>query len=101
MSITGIVPGATGLFAEAPLPVGTTLPAGVVPVWTSSDPANAPVTASADGTTASVAVPAAASAASFNLSVSATLPDGTTPSGKVTVPILLPEVSGFSINQTS
>ena len=101
MPINGIKPGATGTFAETPLPSGTTLPAGVIPAWSVSDPTQASVTASADGTSAVCAVPTSATAASFTLTVTAKLPDGTTPSGNATVSILQPEVTGFEINQTA
>lgn len=102
MQILGIAPGAAGVFVESPLPSGVTLPSGVVPVWTSSDPVNAPVTSSLpDGSGCTVTVPATATVPSFVLTVSATLPDGTTPSANATVPINFPEVTGFAITQTS
>lgn len=101
MAITGIKPGATGTFAESPVPPGTPLPAGVIPQWSSSDTTNTSLTPSADGTSCLVAVPSSATIASFVLTVKATLPDGTTPSGNATVPVLQPEVTGFTISQTA
>lgn len=100
MPILGIAPGATGVFTETPLPAGTSLPSGVVPAWTSSDP-KAVVTPTSDGTGCSVAVDPAITSPNFTLSVTATLPDGTTPSANVTVPVNFPEVNGFTISQTS
>jgi len=96
MAIKGVLPGAAGVFTATPkAPDGVTtvaLPVGSsVPTWTSSDPTNAPVTASADGLTATVNVAADAVGGDFDLTVTATLPDGTTViTGTATVPILPP-----------
>jgi hypothetical protein len=100
MAIKGIAPGAQGTFAETPLPSGTTLPAGVIPQWSAND-TGVTLTPSADGTSCVAAVATGDANPNFVLTVSATLPDGTQPNGKVTVPILQPEVTGFSIDQTA
>lgn len=96
--IKGIAPGAQGVFGENP--IGGTLPAGVVPIWAASDPAIT-TAQTTDGSEVTCVVPANYAQASFVLSVSASLPDGTTPQAKVTVPILFPEVNGFTIDQVS
>lgn len=101
MSIVGIKSGATGVFVASTTPAGAVLPAGVVPSWVSSDPSSAPVVQTADGLGASVSVLASATITSFDLTISATLPDGTTPTRTVSVPVLPPEVTGFEINQAS
>jgi len=102
--LKGIAPGGTGTFAISPVDQNgnpAQLPSGVVPQWTSSDPTNAPVTQSADGLTASVTVAQGDQSPSFTLTVTATLPDGTQPSGSAAVPILVLEVAAFVITQTS
>lgn len=106
--VIGIAAGATGTFLSTPVDAAgnaTTLPAGIVPTWTSSDPTNAPVVASADGLTVSVTVPATAPVGTtFTLSVTATLADGTTPTGTTPVPFLpavTTVVSSFVITQAS
>lgn len=110
--VVGIVIGATGSFLATPVDAAgnvVTLPAGIVPTWTSSDLTNAPVVAAVDGLTATDAVPASAPATlvgtTFALSVSATLADGTTGTGTVSVPFLASTTvgpfAGFVITQIS
>jgi hypothetical protein len=105
MPILGIAPGATGQFSAQPVDKNQNndaLPAGVVPVWTSSDTVNTTVTPTADGLGAAVAVSASAPPGTpFTLSISATLPDGTTPTGTASVPVFALEVASFVINQTA
>lgn len=101
--IIGIAPGASATFDAVPLDKNgsnDSLPAGIVPVWTSSDTVNAPVVAAADGMSATVAVAASAPAGvAFTLSVSATLTDGTVPAGTASVPVFALEVASFKIVQ--
>jgi hypothetical protein len=103
--LKGITQGATATFVATPQDKNgdpITLPAGIVPTWTSSDPTGAPVTADADGLTATVTVSDAATAGStFTLSVSAALANGTTPTGEADVPVLAveAEVASFVITQ--
>ena len=103
MAIKGIAPGSTGTFDAGPVNadgVPAALPAGVIPQWSSSDSVNAPVIAAADGLSATVTPPASApTGVQFTLSVTATLPDGTTPSGSAAVPLLVAEVTAFVISQ--
>lgn len=100
--LTGLAPGATGQFTAAPVASDgslTTLPAGVLPLWTSDDPTDT-VTVGADGLSASVAVATTATAgATHTLSVA--LPDGSANS-PVALPILTPAalpVAGFVVTQ--
>jgi hypothetical protein len=101
----GIAPGGTGTFTATPIDKNgnpSTLPAGVVPVWTSSDTTNAPVVAAADGLSATVTIPTSATGGEkITLSVTATLPDGTTPEGTGTFSVLTLEVASFTITQTA
>jgi hypothetical protein len=101
MAITGIPLGGTKNFAAVNEPAGSVLPAGVIPQWSCSD-SSATLTPSADGTNCNVSVPANDTNTSLTLTVTATLPVGTTPtSGPVTIPILPPEPTAFTINQTN
>ena len=104
-SLTGIAPGSTGTFSLTPVDKNgnpSSLPSGVVPSWTSSDPTNAPLVVSDDGLSATCTVPDSAPAGTqITLSVTATLPDGTTPNGSAQFPILTLEVASFIITQTS
>jgi hypothetical protein len=110
--VVGIKIGATGTFLATPVDAQgnvVTLPAGIVPTWTSTDTLNAPVVAATDGLTATDTVPSTTSAAlvgtNFTLSVTATLADGTAGSGTTPVPFLASGVvgpfAGFVITQTS
>jgi hypothetical protein len=106
MPITGIAPGGTGQFAAQPVDKNgnnDSLPAGVVPNWTSSDTTNAPVTfQSPDGLSCTVTVASnAPGGTQFTLTCSATLPDNTKPTGSAAVPIFALEVAAFVINQTA
>lgn len=105
MAITGILPGATGVFVAVPLnasgaPVALPLP--TVPVWTSSDPL-AVVIATADGLGASVAVdPSAPQGGSFVLTVAQADGSASTPTTVPydTVPVDN-TVASFGVSQTS
>jgi hypothetical protein len=107
LGITGIPQTGSGTFAGTPLDASgnpATLPAGIVPVWSASD-AGITLAPAADGL--SVVASAASTlvaGASFTLTVMATMPDGTKPTGAASVPILPPvvsEVASFQINQTA
>jgi hypothetical protein len=92
-ALTGVAQGATGTFHAQALDANgnpASLPAGILPVWTSSDPVNAPVAPTVDGMTATVAVAGTAPVGTVvNLTVSATLADGVVPtSGPVAMPVL-------------
>jgi hypothetical protein len=98
-------PGATLQFTATPTPAGATLPAGVVPTWTSSDTTNVTITTDPTGLIASVVLGSAIPVGeSVTLTVTATLPDGTTPTGSAsfTVGAAPPaEVTGFTVIQTA
>lgn len=105
MAITGILPGATGVFVATPLNaagVPVALPLPTVPVWTSSDPL-AVVTATADGLGASVAVdPSAPQGGSFVLTVAQADGSASTPTTVPydTVPVDN-TVASFGVSQIS
>jgi len=105
MALTAPDPGATLVFTATPTPAGAVLPAGVIPTWTSSDPTNAPVTADPTGLIGTVVLATGITVGeSVTLTITATLPDGTTPSGTTsfTVGATPPvEVTGFTIVQTT
>lgn len=99
----GITIGSTGTFVAKPVDKNgnaAALPAGIVPVWAASDPAVA-IAPSVDGLTAVVTVPASDTNQSFTLTAKATLPDATTPTGTLIVPLLALEVTAFVISQTA
>ena len=101
-TLKGIAPGGIGAFAVTPVDSNgnpSALPSGIVPAWTSSDPTNAPVVASSDGLSATVQTTAAYTGCT--LTVTATLADGTTPTGTAPVPVLSLEVASFVLTQTS
>jgi hypothetical protein len=105
MPLTAPDPGATLQFTATPTPAGSTLPAGVVPTWTSSDPTNVTITTDPTGLIATVVLSSAIPVGeSVTLTISATLPDGTTPTASTsfTVGAAPPvEVTGFTIVQTA
>jgi hypothetical protein len=105
MALAAPDPGNTLVFTATPTPAGAVLPAGVVPTWTSSDPTNAPVTADPTGLIGTVVLSSSITVGeSVTLTVSATLPDGTTPTGSVSFTVGAPpppEVSGFIVVQTA
>jgi hypothetical protein len=83
-----LVIGTTRLFDVVDVPAGSVIPPGVIPSWVSDDQANTSLSPSADGL--KVAVAAANDPAlvgrSFNLTVSADIPDtSTTPPGTKTI----------------
>ena len=77
MPILGIAPGATGIFAEVPLPPESVFPSGTAFSWSSDDPANTSLTPSSDGTQVAVAVASSIqnNATGFNLTVIAEFTD--------------------------
>lgn len=109
--VVGIAIGATGTFLATPVDASgntVTLPAGIVPTWTSSDTTNAPVVPSADGLTVTVSVPSTAPTTlvgtTFTLSLAATLANGAVVTGTVNVPFLSAStgtVASFVITQLS
>ena len=105
MPLTPPDPGNTLQFTATPTPAGSVLPSGVVPTWTSSDPTNAPVTVDPTGLIATVVLSTSITVGeSVTLTITATLPDGTTPTGSTTFTVgAAPpvEVTGFSIAQTA
>lgn len=75
--LTGVAPGLTGVFTAATFGADgnpATLPAGIVPVWTSDDPTDV-VTTNPDGLGASVAVAATATPGGVH-TLSVANPDG-------------------------
>ena len=98
-----IVVGTTRTFDLEDIPVGSQLPAGVTPIWSTSDEVNTSLTPSADGLHCAVAVAQDAPVpGGFNLTVEAALPDGTNPtSGPVAVAFQAepppPEPTAFNI----
>lgn len=105
----GILPGGTGTFAVDYLDANGNVvaaPLNIVPQWVSSDP-KAVVTPSADGLTASVNVDSSVdpkATPSFDLTVGATLADGTAIQGVLTVPYdtaAVPNPVSLGIRQTS
>jgi hypothetical protein len=100
--LTGISPGGTGTFTLSPFdqngnPIQQ--PSGQVPQW-SVDDSTLTVTPSTDGLTCSITVPAGDTSPSFNITVTCpTLPNN--PSGKANCPIVVLQVAGYTINQTS
>jgi hypothetical protein len=105
MPLTAPDPGNTLVFTATPTPAGAVLPAGVVPTWTSSDPTLAPVTVDPTGLIGTVVLdPSIPVGESVTLTVTATLPDGTTPTGSVSFTVGAPpppEVTGFTVIQTA
>jgi hypothetical protein len=97
-------PGNTLQFTATPTPAGSVLPTGVVPTWTSSDTTNVTITTDPTGLIATVVLGTAIPVGeSVTLTITATLPDGTTPSGSVTFTVgAVPpvEVTGFTVIQT-
>jgi hypothetical protein len=98
-------PGATLQFTATPTPAGAVLPSGVVPTWVSSDTTNVTITTDPTGLIATVVLGAAIPVGeSVTLTITATLPDGTTPTGSATFTVgAAPpvEVSGFTVIQTA
>jgi hypothetical protein len=89
MAITGIPQGLTKHFGITDLPPGSTLPAGVVPKWTSSDVTAAVVVdPNPDPTGQTAAVQGVAATGSFTLTATATLADNSIVQGSAVVPCL-------------
>ena len=97
-------PGQTPEFTATPQPDGAVLPAGVIPTWSCSD-STFSLTPDATGLIVKVAIPSTATVGeSVTLTITATLPDGSTPTGTFTFSIGAPpppQVSGFTIAQTA
>ncbi len=106
-SITGIPVGGKGSFTALPVPAGSVILGGAIPVFVSDSPL-AVVSNSADGLSTVVTVdPSAVVGQSFNLSISVTNSDGSVASGTASVPFLAApppppvQVTSFDINQTA
>jgi len=101
MAISGVPAGGIGTFAATTVPVGSVLPAGVVPQWTSSDVTIATVASPNPDATGLSTILTGVVTGSVTLTVTATLPDNSVASGSVVVPVLAGEVKAFTINQTA
>lgn len=101
MAINGVTAGGTGNFAATPEPTGSVVPAGVVPVWASSDETTATVASPNSDPTGLTTVLTGIKSGSITLTVTATLADGSTPTGSTVVPITAGEVKSFTIDQTA
>ncbi len=101
----GIAPGGSGTFAAQPVDVNGNpdqLPAGVIPSWSVDKTVGFTITPSVDGLSAKIDVDKSVTpGSSFTITVQATLPDGTTPSGTLAVPIFQLQVTGFVITQVA
>lgn len=99
-TITGIKVGATGQFTASPLPVGATLPPGVLPTWTSDNTTDVTISVDGTGLNAAILVAPTSVATSFNLTIA--LPDGSA-SSTFAIPVLpaTVKVTGFDLTQTA
>lgn len=91
--VRGIAPGTSARFQGSPLDLSgnfvTDLPSDLIMTWISSDSINAPITGPVTGEFVTISVPTTAVIGStFTLSVSATLADGSIPSGSTPIAIL-------------
>jgi hypothetical protein len=100
----GLLPGQTGLFAAFPkgqFGMPTTLPAGLVPVWTTNDPINCPLTPAVADSNASqmvVTVPANLIPSAGQVCIlTVTSPDGTGASS-IVIPFTVPGQGPFNAN---
>ena len=99
--------GQTGVFQATPVPSGSSLQAGAIPVWSVDDTADVTLTPSADGLTVSAAVSATATATSFNLTITGVSSNGQSITDTVNVTISAPAppppvpATGFVITQLS
>ena len=101
MSLPSIVIGSTGSYQAVTNPAGSVLPSGVIPQWTSSDFTIASVESpNSDPTGFTIKVTGVAGG-TFKLTVAATLPDGTIPTGDITDTILPGEVKSFTVTRLS
>jgi hypothetical protein len=104
MAFIALDPGNSPQFTATPTPAGATLPAGLIPTWTSSDPAST-VTADSTGLIATLNIDSAATVGEqIVLTISATLPDGTVATGSFTVTVgaaPAADITGFSIVQSA
>ena len=107
-TITGLDPvSGQGTFEVNPVPVGASLPSGVVPAWTSSDVTLATVESpNSDSTGITIKVSRVNPAGgSITLTVALTLSDGTVLQDAVVVPVPAlippppPPLTGVSISQ--
>lgn len=102
MPLTPLTPGNSPQFTATP---NGSIPEGVVPTWTSSDTTNITITTDETGLIATVAIGADTPVPEdVTLTISATFPDGTTPSGSFSFTVgaaTPPEATGFTITQTA
>lgn len=96
-----VIQGGKGTFTATPQPPGTTLPAGVVPLWTSSDVTVATVANPNPDPSGLTTILTGLAVGTVTLTVAATLPDNTVVTGSIQVPIQPGEVLSFSIAQTA
>ena len=102
MALGPIDPGATLQYTAVPEPAGAVLPAGVVPKWTISDTTNTTLTVDSTGLIATVVLGANIPVGeAVTLSITATLPNGSTPTASVQFTVGAPEVTGFTITRTA
>lgn len=103
-AMTPFSPGSVVTITATDVPAGSTLPEGVVPVWTSSDPLAA-IALDSTGLIATVTLdPTIVVGASVTFTATATLPDSTTPTGSLALTVVAPpppEVSSFSLAQSA
>lgn len=93
--------GSVGQYGATTVPAGSVLPSGVIPNWTTSDVTIATVESpNSDSTGATIKV-TGISAGTFTLTVSASLPDGTVPSGSITDTIEAGEVKSFIVTRVA
>ena len=99
MAITGVVDGNKGSFVATPFPLGSVVPSGIIPKWTSSDVTIATVTET--DPTGLTCIVTGLLVGSITLTVAATLADNTVVQGSAVVPILPGQIKSFIINQTA
>ena len=88
----------TGSFQAIAQPVGSVIPAGIIPAWTSSDVTIATIAADASGLDA---VLTGVASGSVTLTVAATLASGKIAQGSLVVSVTPGTVQSFTIIQTA
>jgi len=104
-SLIVIPPGGTGTFVAHPMDQlghDAALPSGVIPVWTLSVPTVGTIVADATGLMATVAIdPGAVAGTAFSVVVTASMPDGTMPTGHNDQSVASLEVASFVVERTA
>jgi hypothetical protein len=98
MSVTA---GSTGTFLATPEPVGSVVPAGIVPEWTSANVTIATVASPNPDATGLTTILTGVLGGTITLTVTATLADGTVAQGSTSVTINPGQVKSFTITQTA